>query len=183
MTTVFDVAEHILAKYSSSSAIKLQKLVYYSQAWSLASNGTALFPEPIIAYQYGPLCTTLWETHRGQKTVHAGDFAERADGQLSTSQRSVIDAVLAKYGAMSMTALVDRTHREQPWIEASKLGGEITPESMKAYYSQQAATGGLAPELPVTRHSPLQTFGDTQEEEEDHDDFSAFLRAIKRVSE
>ena len=33
--TVFDVANYILNKQGSMSAMKLQKLVYYSQAWSL----------------------------------------------------------------------------------------------------------------------------------------------------
>lgn len=35
MATAFDVAQYILSKYGSMSAMKLQKLVFYSQAWSL----------------------------------------------------------------------------------------------------------------------------------------------------
>ena len=36
MASVFDVAKYILQKSGSMSTWKLQKLCYYSQAWSLA---------------------------------------------------------------------------------------------------------------------------------------------------
>ena len=34
MTSVFDIAKYILEKYESLPNMKLQKLVYYSQAWA-----------------------------------------------------------------------------------------------------------------------------------------------------
>ncbi|MDY6993563.1 MAG: hypothetical protein SVR94_13310 [Pseudomonadota bacterium] len=38
MVNVFDVAAFILRELGEMSAMKLQKLIYYSQAWSLASS-------------------------------------------------------------------------------------------------------------------------------------------------
>jgi uncharacterized phage-associated protein len=35
MTSVFDVAQYILRRKGQMTTWKLQKLVYYSQAWSL----------------------------------------------------------------------------------------------------------------------------------------------------
>ena len=43
MATVFDVARYILEKYGPLSAMKLQKMVYYSQAWSLVWDDAPLF--------------------------------------------------------------------------------------------------------------------------------------------
>lgn len=178
MGNVFDVAEHILARFSSASAIKLQKLVYYSQAWHLVSRGERLFLSPIIAYQYGPLCTTLWEEHRGQKTVRPGQFAGLTDGDLKGEQRLIIDSVLDSYGAMSMTALVDRTHAEMPWIVASKTGGEITPESMRQFYSSELKAGRYAPSLPTISTLPPAPFHIDETALDEFDDYSDFLRAL-----
>ena len=44
---VFDVAAHILQKYGSMTAMKLQKLVYYCQAWSLVWDEQPLFSEKL----------------------------------------------------------------------------------------------------------------------------------------
>ncbi len=49
MASVFDVAQYILEKQGEMTAIKLQKLVYYSQAWSSVWDGEPLFPEKIRA--------------------------------------------------------------------------------------------------------------------------------------
>ena len=66
MATVFDVAAYILGKQGASSTWKLQKLVYYSQAWSLVWDGTPLFEEEIQAWIGGPVCPDLYSKHRGQ---------------------------------------------------------------------------------------------------------------------
>ena len=178
MTNVFDVAERVLARYGSASAIKLQKLTYYSQAWHLVAKGEPLFPEPIIAYQYGPLCTSLWEQHRGQKMVRAGEFSALVDGNISEASGAVIDAVLDTYGSMSMTALVDRTHTETPWKAAQSSGSEITPESMRLYYSLELSSGRLAPQLELEVATLDKSV--TVEFDNQPDDYSGFLRALSR---
>ena len=43
MANVFDVAQYILKKSGTLTTMKLQKLLYYSQAWSLAWDGVPLF--------------------------------------------------------------------------------------------------------------------------------------------
>lgn len=50
MATVFDVAAYILEKKGEMTAWKLQKLVYYSQAWSLVWDQRPLFAERIEAW-------------------------------------------------------------------------------------------------------------------------------------
>lgn len=44
-----DVADYILSNGGSTSAMKLQKRVYYSQAWHLAWEEEPLFSEEIQA--------------------------------------------------------------------------------------------------------------------------------------
>ena len=57
--SVFDVAAYILDKLGPISTIKLQKLVYYCQAWSLVWDEEPLFSERIEAWVNGPVVREL----------------------------------------------------------------------------------------------------------------------------
>ena len=53
MASVLDVAKYILTQQGEMTAMKLHKLIYYSQAWSLVWDEDALFSEEIQAWAYG----------------------------------------------------------------------------------------------------------------------------------
>ena len=55
MASVYDVAAFILGRLGQVGAMKLQKLVYYSQAWSLVWDDQPLFSETIEAWDKGPV--------------------------------------------------------------------------------------------------------------------------------
>lgn len=59
MASVYDVATYILEKQGAMTTWKLQKLVYYSQAWSLVWDDDVLFPEEIEAWANGPVVREL----------------------------------------------------------------------------------------------------------------------------
>ncbi len=63
---VFDVAAYILEKKGIMSTMKLQKLVYYSQAWSMVWDEKPLFEENIEAWANGPVVRDLFYYHRGR---------------------------------------------------------------------------------------------------------------------
>ena len=116
MATVFDVAEYILQKLGPLPAMKLQKLIYYSQAWSLVWDDAPLFPEKIEAWANGPVVRALYNAHKGQFTVKSfqkGNFKSLKQKQLDT-----IDSVLKFYGERSSQWLSDLTHQEEPWKNA-----------------------------------------------------------------
>jgi uncharacterized phage-associated protein len=69
MAAVLDVAQFILRRHGPMSAMKLQKLVCYSQAWSLVWDEKRLFPARIEAWANGPVVTKLYQAHRGQFRV------------------------------------------------------------------------------------------------------------------
>lgn len=138
MASVCDVAAYILRQRGPMTAWKLQKLVYYSQAWSLVWDERPLFPERIEAWANGPVCPTLYNLHRGQFTVSEidGDPAKIDSDGLET-----IDAVLQYYGDKPAQWLSDLTHAEAPWRDARgdlppgrSCCAEITHEAMAAYY-------------------------------------------------
>ena len=146
MTTpvsVLDVAEYILKKNGGMSTWKLQKLCYYSQAWSLAWDEEPLFQEHIEAWANGPVVPALYEKHRGYfniATMGSGDSSK-----LTKDQRETIDAVLLEYGDVKGAELSALTHRERPWKETRRKArldiGErgdavITHEAMHDYYDE-----------------------------------------------
>lgn len=142
--TAFDVARYVLEKKGPMSAMKLQKLVYYSQAWSLVWDDEPLFDNRIEAWANGPVVRDLYKVHRGKFEVNSTDFqtAPRG-GNLSQSQKETIDTVLDAYSRKSAQWLSDQTHSESPWIlarkglsDADRGDHEISLASMAEYYSQ-----------------------------------------------
>lgn len=141
MASVFDVALYILHKCGSLSTMKLQKLVYYSQAWSLVWDDNPLFPEAIEAWANGPVVPALYDLHRGYFKIEKKDMPGSVSN-LSDDQRETIDAVCDYYCQMNAQQLSDLTHHEQPWMEAreglpsgARGNEEITLSSMAEYYS------------------------------------------------
>jgi uncharacterized phage-associated protein len=139
MVSVHDVAAYIVEKHGPMTAMKLEKLVYYSQAWSLVWDESPLFRERIQAWAAGPVVPALYYRHRGEFEITRWDGNPDA---LSHSQRDSVDAVLRFYGTKTSQWLSDLTHSEEPWIKAraglaplERGNREITLASMAEYYS------------------------------------------------
>ena len=137
-----DVAAYIIANQGDMPAMKLQKLVYYSQAWSLVWDDKPLFRDRIEAWANGPVVRSLYKFLRGQYMVTT--IPDGHPELLDDTQRETIDAILEFYGNKSSQWLSDLTHMESPWKEARvKAGltdGErgrviISEASMAEYYS------------------------------------------------
>jgi uncharacterized phage-associated protein len=118
---------------------KLQKLVYYSQAWHLVWDSEPLFEERIEAWANGPVAPDLSREHRGKFKM--AKWPKGNISRLTRSQRESIDVVLKHYGKRTGFALRELTHKEQPWKDARKgvpAGGPskrvITPGAMVSYY-------------------------------------------------
>ena len=141
--SALDVAAYILSKQPKKSPLtgwKLQKLVYYSQAWSLVWDKQALYKEKILAWAVGPAIKELYELHKGEFYVQK--LSKGNADRLSANQKDTIDHVLKAYGDKSAQWLSDLTHREMPWIEArhglnpgERGEFEITLAAMDEYYN------------------------------------------------
>lgn len=139
MASAHDVAAYILAKKGEMTAMRLQKLVYYAQAWSLVWDEEPLFEERIEAWANGPVVPALYAEHKGLFKVST--WKKGHPKRLTAKQRESIDAVLQYYGDRPSQWLSDLTHRESPWLDARQgLGpGErgsqlISHASMAEYY-------------------------------------------------
>ncbi|MGO3878235.1 MAG: Panacea domain-containing protein [Agrococcus casei] len=150
MTNAIKVAEYLRTK-SVYGKMQLQKLLYYSQAWSLAWTGSALFTDEIEAWKDGPVVRQVWAA--GQHD----DFVVPSDGEmLSAHDKAIIDAVYAFYGNQGGAVLSTRTHRETPWLEAradTPAGGRstnpISQSTMRRYFSLASIGGEKVPIAPT----------------------------------
>ena len=142
MVSVLDVAAYILRKQGAVTAMKLQKLVYYAQAWSLVWDDKPLFSERIEAWANGPVVRKLYNAHRGcyrVSRIRGGRLRK-----LNSEQHDTVDAVLAYYGGKSSQWLSDLSHMERPWretraryqlVDGERGNAVIRHADMAEYYS------------------------------------------------
>ena len=121
-----DVAAYIFRKMGTLPAMKLQKLVYYSQAWSLVWDGKLLFKNRIEAWANGPVVPALYKHHRGCFQVSRIPGGNRS--KLDQEQQETVDAVIDFYGDKPPQWLSDLTHMEDPWRNARMRAGLASGE-------------------------------------------------------
>lgn len=136
MATAFDVAKYITEQTGMMSAMKLQKLVYYSQAWNLVWEEEPLFDEDFQAWANGPVLPSLYQLHRGMFKVDASLFHGANSANLTDDERDNIDNVLAFYGDKTAQWLSGLTHQEDPWLNAR--GSTPIGEASNAVISKAA---------------------------------------------
>ena len=120
---------------------KLQKLVYYAQAWSLVLNNKKLFNEPIEAWVHGPAVRSLYVQYKkfGFEPIREAIKADTLN--IPGKTKELLDTVWNAYGKLDAGYLEMLTHSEEPWREAREglqssesSGNEISPRTMKSYY-------------------------------------------------
>jgi uncharacterized phage-associated protein len=119
--------------------LKLQKLLYYSQAWFLALNDRALFEEDFQAWAHGPVLPSQY--HRFKEYAWRPLTVEVDVPDISGEIGEHLTAIIEEFGTETAVALELMTHRETPWIEARDdlpsgaiSAAPISKDSMKDYY-------------------------------------------------
>jgi len=145
-----DLAKYILAIQGPMSHLKLQKLVYYVEAWHLVFQDKPLITEDFKAWVHGPVCLSLWHAAKdfsllngniGVKAAGREAIIKRMESRLSKDQIELIKDVLKEYGDKPSHHLESLTHSERPWIEArgnlppnEPSSAKIKKTTMKDYY-------------------------------------------------
>lgn len=142
MISANTVAKYFLAKAEEEvgdgiSNLKLQKLVYYAQAYHLAMHGEPLFRERLEAWEHGPVVPDLYHMY---KEHGAGNIPTPHDVDLDEYDEEVaefLDEVYDVFGQYSAWKLRNMTHEERPWTEAYDNGGArvISHAAMRDFYA------------------------------------------------
>jgi uncharacterized phage-associated protein len=137
MTAAGEVAKYIIKSLPVDN-LKLQKLLYYSQAVHLVLNDRApLFPEPIEAWDYGPVVPPVYREYRS----FGFDILPPVDEPVSLNLNEIraVDMTLSCFGELSGPALINQTHFEDPWKNVYRPGRPsaiITPDSMYDFFKE-----------------------------------------------
>jgi uncharacterized phage-associated protein len=159
VTTSIDVAAYIVAHESRHLDNKrLQKLVYFSQAWALGWTGKPLVQTPFEAWANGPVDRELWKC-QVYYTVPA------YEGQLTPEQSALIDAVLEHYRDVPVSKLIELSH-EDAWTSARggiplgvKSRSELDVQVIRVHYAREAVSGNgpaRAPEGAIADPSDVE---------------------------
>jgi uncharacterized phage-associated protein len=155
---VFSVAKE-LVKLSLSgdekdplTNLRLQKLLYYAQAWSLVVRESELFSDDLQAWRWGPVVLAV---HRklpdgqGANQINPDTFDDAPN--LQGDEAEFVKCVWEAYNQFSALQLSRMTHEELPWrkawgdrpIDASGKD-PISLDDLEEFFSKQALPASLA---------------------------------------
>lgn len=105
------------------SNIKLQKLLYYIQAWHLTFKNKVLFDGDFQAWVHGPVNRQIYDRFNSTKYLYSEiGLKDVQDKEIATKltqeEISHIDKVLEVYAPYSGVELEEMSHKEEPWINA-----------------------------------------------------------------
>lgn len=151
------LANYILKYYGPMSHLKLQKLLYYTEAYHLAYFECPVLNEEFEAWVHGPVCKPVYSSLKDSSILHTEmifDSSKDADPDkdvksiLTSSQIENIDFFLKQLSSWTGLELEAATHREFPWIEA-RMGipasrpcsNLIKKNTMKEFYFAEIRAG------------------------------------------
>ena len=116
--------------------LRLQKLLYYVQGWSLAIRKNPMFNGIIQAWKHGPVvCDVYQDFAKYEKNpIPPQDIGSTID--ISDEDKAFIESIWASYKRFSAIELRRMTHLESPWKTAR---GELPPEARSKQEISQAS--------------------------------------------
>jgi uncharacterized phage-associated protein len=150
--------------------LKLQKLLYYIQGCYLAVCGRPAFDENILAWKHGPVIYSVYAAYRNFK----GSTIDRPNSipDISDIDKEIISEIYKKYRGYSAAQLVDKTHKEAPWVN-SDTNDVITMDSIQDYFSRFVfVKEKLFGDMPVVDKLPTDEYDPSEDA-----DYSEWLKA------
>lgn len=122
------VARYIINKSGDITAMSLQKLLYYVQAFYKALFGKPIFENDCQAWVHGPVYPEIYYKYKkyGPNLIDVPvDGGHREMEKLSDVEKNFLDTILFAFGNYSGKILKEMTHKEKPWLEAR---GTLLPQ-------------------------------------------------------
>ena len=123
-------------KGDTTSNLKVQKLLYYTQGVHLALHNVPLFDEEIVSWQYGPVVPQVYNEFKvyGSGAI---TISEKFDFSIFNKEAlEVLIEVHTVYGQFSAIKLMNMTHEEPPYNN-TPLKSVITHKELKKYFKTQ----------------------------------------------
>ena len=154
MNSINDIADYVIlaAKADdndiSLSNLKLQKLLFYIQAWSYGINKKPLFQGDFQAWIHGPVNVEIFKRFKeSEKNLFSEitlEDVKNKNPKINDEDKGFIDYILDNYLKYSGPDLERLSHSEEPWIKARGTCGSwdrcetvISPESLISFYGKK----------------------------------------------
>ena len=154
MLAALDVAKHLIRiGYDPDNPqdsvcicpLRLQKLLYYCQGWSLGLLGRKLFDEPIQAWVEGPVVRSVYDRFKGSRSPIEPSAIGDPDAALSQTEAALVEMVWKEYGRYTPQELVAKSHNEPAWAEArgnllpaQRSNVRLSDETMAYFFTKLA---------------------------------------------
>ncbi len=117
------VAQYFIDKCDATAGdsithLKIQKLLYYVQAWGLVLMNKSFFEEKFQAWAHGPVLPSVYHNLKKYRFNNLASVSIGDSSEIQSSEKEIIDKVWDTYGELSAKHLEQLTHSEAPWIEA-----------------------------------------------------------------
>lgn len=146
------LANYILKHYGPMSHLKLQKLLFYCDAYCLAFFDKELIFDKFEAWVHGPVCRRLYDEMKGASVLYTDVKYTPMDGidedaefdRLPSDVKDLLKEVLGSLNEWTAYQLEISTHNELPWkearlgySEAEKCHVEISKDTTRTFYRAQ----------------------------------------------
>ncbi len=119
--------------------LKLQKLLYYAQAWYLVNYDKPLFGDEIQAWDFGPVVPKVFNKFKKFKASPI-TYSECGNEEHAFTQEQLgfLTEFFNVFSGFSATQLVSMSHEEAPWKDAYRVKAYsvVDTEGMKSFYSK-----------------------------------------------
>ncbi|EGP5554423.1 MULTISPECIES: Panacea domain-containing protein [Enterococcus] len=123
------VANTDVASGSQITPLKIQKLLYYAQAWYLAIYNKPLMDTEFEAWAHGPVVPEVYHGLSDFKynpvSISAEYFSD-AEEVSCEQEVDLLQQIMDIYGIYDGKYLEKLTHQEDPWIQTR---GDLPPEA------------------------------------------------------
>lgn len=174
-------------RYGPVTPMKLQKLLYYVEAWGQVA-GCTLIGVPFEKWEYGPVNPEVYRAYKshGREPIDYVEVPHVPTGQ----RKELTDFIATCYAQHSALALSAMTHREDPWRQTPK-NAVIPTALMRRYYSRQPFAQNFpfdpnrGPFIPVDSDAQRVSTMDMSEEEarqvRTYASYHEYLRRIQQA--
>lgn len=135
--------------------MRLQKMLYYAQGWSLALLRRPLFFQPIQAWKHGPVVREVYHAFQGKSNGIDLEEIGMPDRDLPDVENRLLRLVWEEYIRYTPGQLRARTHQEKPWLEArgnlpddAYSDAVISQETMARFFTDEARRLSLQNRFP-----------------------------------
>ena len=124
--------------------MRVQKLLYYAQGWSLAIRQNPIFDSIIEAWRHGPVVRDVYDCFKSYESKPIPPDEGMDSDDLSAEDRDFARSIWASYKNYSAAGLRAMTHKEAPWVSArnclpeeASSNQEISQSEMKEFFRDQ----------------------------------------------